>query len=1668
MITDNVTRISKGLFRDSNVLDQPKGTYRYALNTVLETREGDVQIISNEEGNQAYAITNQGTTEMHIIGSVYIGDNEHILFIVGNSVSIIALLKEGNIESPLVTNDNVEFLVIDSEDVLAFSEFSQIQAEYKLRRGCEKWIYFTDETNKIRSFNCSDPESFKTNPNGDPPEGKTVWSKVKFELQKGYNKRPEFLSVEILSGGELKSGTYNFAIQYVDENKNPTEWITTSMPVSIYKDGTSGSYDGVIGSSNPPVGETTPLFGQPPTSKSIKLILGNLDDSYSHYRIAIIEATAGSGSPNRALMSQPFFITDTEFIYDGNPLAFTVIDLNEILVAKADLGIPKHVCQAEDVLLVANINNTSKDVCSLQQYASKITSNYVTKFVFAYDYKEKGNPKTPDTLWDTMTAIGGEVYAHGIVYVFDDDTESPAYHIPGRNAHDRNGNPIQSVEAIPLAEWDNHEGDIKAITGSDANAIVEGGNIQKWRVYDTSDDDGKMSFWQAQNAEYPIRENCNGDDYWGVDADGFGLTGKKIRHHRFPSRNKIAHVITAPNDPLNPNVGTYLRIILDSIKQPKNVDPIDKELYYRLTFNIIFTDGSTETRSESGFFTSLDFEYIANKIWNINYFEEGKDIESIDNIVLEGSLRDNSDIVYANDVELESPGGDLVTTEITWMVQSKSTLEGREDSEVIQLIGIKFDNIEIPEGCKGYYFVRAERDTFNRTILDKGYSGSLRQNDEYIAFTNITETVYEGKIMNDHGEIYDHNTRVKYLFSPLSLFRNRTINPVYITVERIFHKIQGSNPVGTKTVKNIDDEKGGIFDNDGFDWKGAFIVDSFITDGQPVAEHNYRVLQTKTLPPVNKDIGFTTNDEVKKVLYNCSFDNRVQFLELDRDFEFVEPKLMISNVPLVADHPFQDVYYVSLKVERDVHPDIDNIKYYKMHNNMLTYDSTEDDTGGVEIYGYDGFISHFPITTSMFQGVAGKVRILDFIVYAIIIIASAVVTFFTAGGGTPVLIAAIALAVAGLTVAAFQTFASDFANKPEFRKLMRSIMMTKSVMGDLNDDRYEAVMERATGLFVESEVNIGLRENVNYGCSGFLKSDQEAAVENYMVDKFTYYETGSDTSRLKLIPCPEVYVSNLDFQRTNKEKVFFALASSYDCCSDCRENFPNRIHYSQKAFSEEQIDSFSRFLPLDYIDIPGEYGEITDIFMEKSSLYVRTEGALWLLPQNVHERVQGDVVSLIGTGGFFAITPKKLFDTKTGAGGGYQKFATIKTPFGSVFVDETQGTLYLLNFSAQTGTQIEELTALKYGMSKWTKQNFKILLSEQIRKTLKEKFEHSYKPASKYGIGIHTAYDNEYKRLIVTKIDYIIKQEIIDEDKLISFDQEPYALYGWNRILIGDYDESLVGVLGFNIYNNTFWKYTEDYIHGSHVIMADLIEFDDTDYFEDKSFTISFSFSTMSWVSWHSYKPRKYIFDNNNLYSALVTKAFAYNPGDDYFYTAKLFKHNIAGQYHKYYDQNYAFIVEYIVLKEPILDAIFDNIMIQTVAKKDDVEQRFVTFNKALFYNHRQLSGLLNLIIVDETMDTDYLQQYVVNLPDSIIVKRKNKNWTINDFRDIRVNYSLPLFIGDLCGDVNTDSIDTQKDWTELEPFMDKFLGVRLILDNKNDVKLLLNYMLESIKPVIG
>ena len=89
--------------------------------------------------------------EKILLGKVYVGDSQHVLFQTYeyNNVYIseLLLLKEDGTLTLLINDANSS-----KNNRLNFSPLHQIKAVYRLRLGCEKTIYWTDNNNVPRRF----------------------------------------------------------------------------------------------------------------------------------------------------------------------------------------------------------------------------------------------------------------------------------------------------------------------------------------------------------------------------------------------------------------------------------------------------------------------------------------------------------------------------------------------------------------------------------------------------------------------------------------------------------------------------------------------------------------------------------------------------------------------------------------------------------------------------------------------------------------------------------------------------------------------------------------------------------------------------------------------------------------------------------------------------------------------------------------------------------------------------------------------------------------------------------------------------------------------------------------------------------------------------------------------------------------------------------------------------------------------------------------------------------------------------------------------------------------------------------------------------------------------------------------------------------------------------
>lgn len=530
----------KGLFKDSTEATQPQGTYRWALNAINESIDGDAGTLINEIGN--YECADLGNEPYSVIGSVYIKEHDFVVFLAPTDPSLRGYGK-------IVRVSHCETKTLIYSDCLNFRIDKQIQAIQRTRNGCEVNIYFTDNFNDVRNININSlrdylkpgiPESEIENAS-DP----TIWDCEKTKLWPNYS-LPCINFDSLNEGGNLLAGTYQFAVQYLDKDLNSTNWTAVTQPVPVY--------------SNPVTNPELRIKGnesKDKTGKSIRLRISNIDSSFSYIRVAVIPNIDGVGTNTGSaylLDPVPLFNSEDKFVE-----VTTVRTEDEVIVPIAEITIPrktyqkaKTIAQIKNRLVLGNVSENQVDYSKFQQAAQNIKIKYSTRTVSAEE-AEKDSVQSGKYYFDYRTYMRDEIYALGIVWIFNDGTESPVFHIPGRKKDQRSdGTPFIQVGEyhnpnspayinVGFAEHNREE----ALNGWDSTVIVNAsdyentkninthhylnntidgtGDIERWEIYNTAvreqaytDTDGEfitkgeMGYYECRSDRYPDSTDCKG------------------------------------------------------------------------------------------------------------------------------------------------------------------------------------------------------------------------------------------------------------------------------------------------------------------------------------------------------------------------------------------------------------------------------------------------------------------------------------------------------------------------------------------------------------------------------------------------------------------------------------------------------------------------------------------------------------------------------------------------------------------------------------------------------------------------------------------------------------------------------------------------------------------------------------------------------------------------------------------------------------------------------------------------------------------------------------------------------------------------------------------------------------------------------------------------------
>jgi hypothetical protein len=352
----------------------------------------------------------------------------------------------------------------------------------------------------------------------------------------------------------------------------------------------------------------------------------------------------------------------------------------------------------------------------------------------------------------------------------------------------------------------------------------------------------------------------------------------------------------------------------------------------------------------------------------------------------------------------------------------------------------------------------------------------------------------------------------------------------------------------------------------------------------------------------------------------------------------------------------------------------------------------------------------------------------------------------------------------------------------------------------------------------------------SFYCESSYNLDLRQAFNNREGDFWPHVSTGipDDWVQQSFVPIEQdnTYYYNVTFSKQNKENEFTNLPLDWN--NKCSTKYPFRAIYSDVQGSVVQtgvilndannkINNWLIYRAVSYFDFPQNYGNLVSLDgIQNKAILARFENKSLLYNNLLTIDTSNPKAAYVGNNLLFAGAPPIDFaETDLGYVGSQNVFL-LKIPQGQVTVDAKRGQIFLIS-----GTQAVDLTGFGSGVNRFMTDHlpFKIL----------KYFPNVDVDNHFNGIGLHGMYDAKFDRIIITKLDYVP----LDED--IKYDEETKEFY------------------------------IENTINGA--VFRDVIYLDDSEFFCNKSFTISFNFNTKSWVSFHSYIPNFYVAENNFFYS---------------------------------------------------------------------------------------------------------------------------------------------------------------------------------------------------------
>ena len=240
---------------------------------------------------------------------------------------------------------------------------------------------------------------------------------------------------------------------------------------------------------------------------------------------------------------------------------------------------------------------------------------------------------------------------------------------------------------------------------------------------------------------------------------------------------------------------------------------------------------------------------------------------------------------------------------------------------------------------------------------------------------------------------------------------------------------------------------------------------------------------------------------------------------------------------------------------------------------------------------------------------------------------------------------------------------------------------------------------------------------------------------------------------------PNVFLYNNEYSKQISYTRKRVLSDTYSKeVSDKLQDMPNGIIASLPDSTENSIyDPWLIYRPLDTFEFPSSYGKLKDIIDIEGQAILARFANTSVLYNKVDSKIDDGTrpeLATLGGSSFFQRRSTSFHNTNLGYGG-TENAAYISNEYGHFYADAKRGQVVMVPTNGEGMVEISAMSGNNpSGMRNWFKEHLPFKILKYIPNT---DIDNPYN-----GVGLTMGWDSRYRRVFLTKKDYIPKSDCIE------------------------------------------------------------------------------------------------------------------------------------------------------------------------------------------------------------------------------------------------------------------------------------------------------------------